>query len=88
MAKGSWTGTASSAVIVTANANREFLTVILTNNVTVALAFGEAAVAAEGIQLLNAGDSVRVQGHLARSAAYAIGNTATGSYQSEQLELV
>ena len=88
MAKGSWTGTALSAIIVAADANREYLTIILTNNVTVALAFGEAAVAVEGIQLLNAGDSVRVQGHLARGAVYAIGNTGAGSYQSEQLELV
>lgn len=88
MAKGSWTGIATSAIIVAADEYREYLTIILTNNITVALAFGEAAVAGEGIQLLNAGDSVRVQGHLARGAVYAIGNTAVGSYQSRQLELV
>ena len=87
MAKGSWAGTASSAELVAVDNYREYLTIQLTNDITVALGFGEAAVVGEGIQLMQTGDTVTVRGHLARSAVNVIGNTAIGTYQSGKLKV-
>ncbi len=87
MSKGSWAGTGSSAEIIAVDENREYLTIQLTNSITTALGIGEAAVAGEGVQLLVAGNSVTLVGHQARSAIYAIGNTATGTWQSNELIL-
>jgi hypothetical protein len=81
MAKGSWTGTDSSAVIVAADSYREYLTIQLTNATQTNLGIGVAAVADEGIQLINAGDTVRIEGAQAQLAIYAIGNGAAGTYQ-------
>jgi hypothetical protein len=86
MAKDSWAGTASSAEIVAADDYREYLTIQLTNATQVALGFGEAAVANKGVQLINAGDAVRLRGAMARKAVYAIGNGATGTYQDGDAE--
>jgi len=86
MAKGGWVGTAASVEIISANTYREHLTIQLTNPIVVALGFGEAAVAAEGVQLINTGDVVTVHGAMAQLAVYAIGNTATGTYQDGDLE--
>lgn len=82
MSKGSWTGTSASDEIIAADEFREYLTIQLTNATLVALGIGEAAVAGEGIQLINAGDTVRLEGAQARVAIYAIGNGAAGTYQS------
>ena len=81
MAKGNWTGTASSALLVAANAYREYLTIQLTNATPANLGIGEAAAAGEGIKLINAGDSVRIKGAQAQEAIYVIGNGAAGTYQ-------
>jgi len=81
MSKGAWTGTSASAIIVAADEYRDHLTVQLINATAANLAFGEAAVAGEGIELINAGDSVSVRGPLATEAVYAIGNGADGVYQ-------
>jgi hypothetical protein len=82
MSKGSWAATASSSIIVAADANREFLFIQkITNAVAVAIGIGEAAEAGKGIQLTNIGDSVLLRGPNARAAIYAIGNTGAGTYQ-------
>lgn len=81
MAKGNFTGTAASALLVAANYNRDCLVIQHTNAVTCALGIGEAAVAGEGLQLLKIGDTVKLTGAAAREAIYVIGNTATGTYQ-------
>jgi len=81
MAKGNWTGTDASTLIVAADAYREYLVIQLTNATSVNLGIGEAAVAGDGIKLINAGDAVRLEGAQAQSAIYAIGNGAAGTYQ-------
>jgi len=81
MAKGNFTGTGASALLVAANYNRGKLVIQHTNDTTAALGIGEAAVAGEGLQLLKSGDSVVLADHLAREAIYVIGNGATGTYQ-------
>lgn len=82
MTKGAWSGGAASAIIVAADEYRDHLTVQLINATSAHLAFGEAAAAGEGIKLINAGDSVTVSGPLATEAVYAIGDGASGIYQS------
>jgi hypothetical protein len=81
MAKGSFSGTASSAVLVAADYNRDCLIIQHTNATVAALGIGEAAEAGKGIQLLKVGDVVKLTGHNARQAIYVIGNGATGTYQ-------
>jgi hypothetical protein len=81
MAKGNFTGSAASALLVAADYNRECLIIQHTNAVTCALGIGEAAVAGEGLQLLKIGDTIKLTGSNARQAIYVIGNTATGTYQ-------
>lgn len=81
MAKGSWTGTATSAQLVAANFNRDCLVIQHTNATTAALGIGEDAVAGQGLQLLKIGDTVVLTGANARQAINVIGNGATGTYQ-------
>lgn len=81
MSKGAWTTTSSSAVIVAADEYRDYLLIQSATAVQVALGFGETAVAEEGIQLLNAGDTVVARGAPAREAVYAIGDGGGGTYQ-------
>jgi hypothetical protein len=87
MAKGNFTGTAASAVLIAANAYRDHLLIQKTNATTVALGIGEAAVAGEGIQLVNAGDVAILHGASARVAIYVIGNGGTGTYQDGDVEV-
>ena len=82
MAKGNFTATGSSALLVAADVNREFLTIIKTNTGNVAyLGIGEAAVSGSGLVLQSIGDRVRLTGHAARQAIYVIGASCTGTYQ-------
>jgi hypothetical protein len=82
MAKGKYTATSASTLLLAADEYRDEITIQHTNATQVALGFGEAAVAEEGIQLFAAGDSVHVTGPKARGAIYVIGNGGTGTYQT------
>ena len=86
MAKGNFTGTAASAVIVAADRYRDILVLQKTNGLPLALGLGEVAVDGEGIQLDRAGSTVRLVGHVARKAVYGIGLDATGVYQDGNVE--
>jgi hypothetical protein len=79
--KDAWAALSASSIIVPANQHREAVFIQKTNDVTVALAIGEAAVATDGIQLTQVGDSVTIRGAAARKAIYAIGNGGEGTYQ-------
>lgn len=81
MAKGNFTGTSASALLVAADVNRGCLVIQHTNATTCALGIGETAVAGEGLQLLKIGDAVVLTDSAARQAIYVIGNGATGTYQ-------
>lgn len=81
MAKGKFTAGAASAEAIPADANRDHLVIQHTNATQIALAFGEAAVAGEGVQLIGSGDVVKVEGAAAREAVYAIGDTGTATWQ-------
>ena len=87
MAKGNFTGTSASALLVAADYHRDGLVIQHTNATTAALGIGEAAVAGEGLQLLKIGDAVRLTGSDARKAVYVIGNGATGTYQDGSVEV-
>ncbi len=88
MAMGTWSATAASSQIVAADEHREFLLIQHTNATQVALAFGITAVAGNGVQLYNKGDTALVTGWMARLAVNAIGNGGTGVYQDGQVEYV
>jgi len=81
MAKGKYTATAVSTVLVAANEYRDQLTIQHTNATQIALGIGEDAVAGEGVQLFAKGDSVKLIGPLARLAIYMLGDGGTGTYQ-------
>lgn len=81
MAKGNWTGTATSSLIVEANAYREYLVIQHTNATQVAIGIGEAAVAGEGVQLVYINDAIRLEGAQAQVAIYGIGDGGTATYQ-------
>lgn len=87
MSKGNFTGGAASAAVIAASEFRDCLVIQHTNATQVALAFGEAAVAGEGIQLMEIGDTVRVRGALSRMAVYAIGSGATCTYQDGDVDV-
>ena len=90
MAADNWAATATSAAIVDADDNREYLTLQLLSGDITALAIGEAAVYGSGVHLLAAGDSVTVRGWIAREAVYAIcdtGDSSTGSSQDGDMLL-
>ena len=81
---GSWTVGTASTMIVPANTYRDKLVIQMTSAQACSLAFGEAAVYAQGIQLTGAGKVVIVTGALAREAVYGIcttGQSAAGGYQ-------
>ena len=86
MAKGSWTGTAGSVAIVTANEYRDSIMFQKTNATVAALGIGEAADAGKGIQLGPIGSVAIIRGAEARMAIYVIGNGATGTYQDGDVE--
>lgn len=84
MVKGSWDATVASSEIVAANEYRDKLTIQLHSGDATALGFGEAAVYAEGIRLVTAGDVIELTGAITRGAVYAIcdtGNSSAGGYQ-------
>jgi hypothetical protein len=80
MAKGKYTGTAASVLLLAADNNRDHLTIQALNATQLGIGVGVAAVADEGIQLYAKGDTVRLDGAEARAAIYIIGNGATGQY--------
>ncbi len=82
MAKGSWSATAASTVLIAADKYRDTLLIQKTNNTVVALGIGETAVAGEGIQLVNINDMAKLSGPAARGVVYMIGNGGNGTYQS------
>jgi hypothetical protein len=81
MAKGNWSGGAASASIIDADGNRDLLIIQMTTAGACALAFGEAAVAGQGCQMWEIGDTWTVRGDKARLAVYQIGATAAGTWQ-------
>ena len=81
MAKGNFTGTSASALLIAASDYRDCLVIQHTNATQCALGIGEAAVAGSGLQLIKIGDTVKLTGANAREAIYVIGNGATGTYQ-------
>jgi type 1 fimbria pilin len=87
MAKGTFTGTSASAMLVDADTYRNQLVIQKTNATTVALGIGEAAVAGSGIQLTNADSVAIIRGAQARKAIYVIGNGGTGTYQDGDVEV-
>lgn len=89
MAQGTWalSGTTTEQIIA-ANADRDHLTIQLTAGTAVHLGFGTAAVAATGVKLLAAGDSVTVDGWLSRLAVNAIGGAdSVGGWQDGEITL-
>jgi len=81
MANGNFTAGAASAIVIAADANRDHLTIQKSNATQIALGLGEAAVAGDGIQLINIDSSVELFGPEARMAVYAIGNNGTATWQ-------
>ena len=80
---GKATGAVTSAVLLAADQYREFVVIMLQNQVTCALGlFGEDAVIDEGIVLSQIGDSVHLSGAAARQQINVIGDTASLTYQS------
>ena len=86
--KGLWSSTAASTEIVPADEHRDSLLIQKTNDTTVALGIGEAAVAGEGVQLVNKGDTAILNGASARCAIYAIGNEGAGTYQDGEIVVI
>jgi hypothetical protein len=81
--KGKATGAATSAQLLAADQYREFVVIMLQNQVTCALGlFGDAAVIDEGIVLAQVGDTVHLSGAAARQQINVIGDTASLTYQS------
>jgi hypothetical protein len=79
---GKATGTAASAELLAADQYREYVVIMLQNQVTCALGlFGSAAVVDEGIVLAQVGDTVHLSGAAARQQINVIGNTASLTYQ-------
>ncbi len=79
MTRGAWAATAASSEIIAADEYRDKLTIQLHSGDITALGFGEAAVFAEGIRLVAAGDTVEIEGALTRGAVYAICDAASSS---------
>lgn len=86
MAQGSFALTGStSEEIIAADAYRDFLTIQLKGSASIELGIGETAVAGEGVKLINPGDSVLIEGDLAREAINGIGTatTSNGGWQND-----
>jgi len=88
MAKGTWEATAASTAIIAANAYRDQLLIqkLDVGCVAVSLGIGEAAIAGEGVQLVNVYDTIILHGAAARGAVYAIGDGGSGTYQDGDVE--
>jgi len=83
--KGSWSlSTGNSTLIVPADFYRDalFIQHAFGSTTQVALGIGEPAVAGKGIQLFTGASPVVVEGADARKAIYAIGNGASGTWQT------
>jgi hypothetical protein len=87
IAKGSATGTASSAELLAAGEERDYVTIVLTNAIPLTIGVGAAAAAGSGIVLTKQGEGVRLGGNLARRQINIIGNGATVQYQVGELEM-
>ena len=82
--KGTWAATAVSSEILAANDDRLTVIIQLHSGDITALGLGEAAVFAEGLKLVSAGDFIEIKEHQARGAIYAIcdsGNSSAGGFQ-------
>ena len=90
MAQGTFTlnGT-STQQIVAADTNRVFLTIQSKGSTSFELGIGTAAVAGQGIKLINPGDSAQIKGALAKLAVNAIGTatTSNGGYQDGDIQV-
>jgi len=85
MLKGAWSATATSTLILAADANRAEVVLQHTAGESVYLAFGEAAVYGQGIQLNSGSSYLQITGYRARLAFYMVcdtGLTASGGYQT------
>lgn len=82
------TGGGSTAELIAADGNRDFLLIQLQSNHPTYLGFGEAAVTLTGICLLEPGATVCVRGPKARRAinAIAAGNAVIGWETFEEIE--
>ena len=88
MAKGKATGTAASAQLLAADEYRDVVLIMLQNEVVCSFGLiGEAAVIDEGIILAEIGDWVRLVGPQARGQINIIGNTASVTYQTGDVEI-
>lgn len=82
--KGAFSASQVSSILVPANTYRDKLVIQMTSSDPCSLAFGEAAIFAQGVQLTTAGSVIIVTGALSRLAVYGIcdtGLTAAGGYQ-------
>jgi hypothetical protein len=82
------TGGGASAVIVAADGNRDYIVIQAQSNHDTYLGFGEAAVNAQGLCLLEPGATVTIRGPKARGAIYGIstGNAVLGYETYEEVE--
>lgn len=87
MAQGNFTGTAASTTILAASRYRDQVVFQHTNDTQCALGIGEDAVAGKGLQLINAGDAVVLKGAESRAAISVIGDGATGTYQTGNVDV-
>lgn len=90
MAQGTFVlqgGTSES--IVAANDNRSHLTIQLKGSTSIELGIGTAAVAGQGIKLIQPGDSVQIKGALAKLAVNGIGTitTSNGGWQDGDVQV-
>ena len=88
MAAATWSATATSSTIVAADAERDHYILQLISGDPVSIAFGETIAYAGGVTLLAAGESLRIDGWLARKAVTAIcdsGNSASGVFQDGEV---
>ncbi len=67
-----FTGSATAEVLAADNYRDHYVLQLISSSNNVPLAFGEAAVAATGLQLMFPGDTVRVEGAKARLACNGI----------------
>jgi len=87
MTSGKATGTASSAEMLAADIYRERVVIMLQNAVSCAIGIDEDAVADEGVILQEIGDTVHLAGAAARAQVNIIGNTASLTYQTGDVEV-
>jgi hypothetical protein len=85
MAAGTWSATATTSVLLAADAARDSVTLQLITGDPVSIGIGETVAYAGGLSLLAVGDFLQVSGWQARLAINVIcdtANSATGSYET------